>query len=193
MRQTLFIWCLSLALGISLYATPSEQLELLLSPQKINKKVQRVGKELNARYAGKEVTLIMVMKGAVCIAADLMRELKVPVTVEYIKASSYGARGATPGELSIIGLENLKIEGKEVLLVDDIFDTGNTLTGLVARLKEKNPKSLTTLVLLRKKMQRTGTVVPDYVLFDIENLFVVGYGLDYKERHRHLPGVYVLK
>lgn len=171
--------------------TCMDNIELLISQDKIKSKIAQVAQVLDAEYNGEEITIVMVMKGAICIAADLIRELKSPCTIEYVKASSYGHRGAQRGELKITGLETLDLTSKNVLLVDDIFDSGETLTGILAKLQEKNPKSLKSLVLLAKNVQRDVSYYPDYTLFEIENQFVIGYGLDYKEHYRGLPGIYL--
>ncbi len=170
-----------------------DKLELLISNEKIKEKIEQVAKILDAEYAGEEITIVMVMKGAICLTADLIRELESPCTVEYVKASSYGHRGTQRGELKVIGLDSLNLEGKNVLLVDDIYDSGATLTQILARLQEKNPKTLKSLVLLAKKVDRHTSYLPDYVLFEIENHFVIGYGLDYKEHYRGLPGIFLFK
>lgn len=172
--------------------TRSTRLEPLLSKEAIEEKIAQVGVVLNRDYSGREITLIMVMKGAVCLVADLIRHIRLPLSLEFVQAASYGQRGKARGELNIFGLETLDIASKDVLVVDDIYDSGNTLCGILERLKEKNPASLKSLVLLSKKIERETSYVPDYVLFEIENLFVVGYGLDYKEYYRGLSGIYVL-
>lgn len=171
----------------------SPQLELLISQEEILRKVEKIGQQLNSDYAGKEVMVVMVMKGALCLTADLIRQFSFPCSLEFIQASSYGNKGTERGALTLTGFEKLDFFSKEVLLVDDIFDSGNTLTVIVAAIAAKKPKSLKTLVLLSKNIKRATSFVPDYVLFGIENRFVVGYGLDYKERYRGLPGVYILK
>ena len=135
----------------------------------------------------------MVMKGAFCLTSDLIRELKTLNVIEYLKASSYGKLGTQRGELTLTGLEGLDLSDKNVLLIDDIYDTGETLSQIISKLKTQNPKTLRSLVLLSKKGKRKISYTPDYVLFDIEDEFVVGYGLDYKEHYRGLPGVYILK
>jgi hypoxanthine phosphoribosyltransferase len=168
-----------------------ENFELLISQDEIKNKIHQVAQILDREYRGEEVTIVMVMKGAICIAADLIRELHGPSCIEYVKASSYGQKGKQRGELFISGLENLDITSKHVLLVDDIFDSGETLTRILAKLQEKNPKSLKSLVLLAKNVKRDVSYYPDYVLFEIENQFVIGYGLDYKELYRGLPGIYL--
>lgn len=167
-----------------------DNLELLVSSEEIAQKITEAAAQIDREYQDQELTIIMVMKGAVCGAADLMRELHIPVTLEFIKASSYGNRGAVSGELIIKGLEMIDVANKNVLIVDDIFDSGKTMTALVARFKEMNPKSLKTFVVLAKEVPRNTTYYPDYVLFEIGNRFVVGYGLDYKEQYRNLPGIY---
>jgi hypoxanthine phosphoribosyltransferase len=167
-----------------------DSLELLISPDVIASKIRQVASQIDDHYYGEEITMIMVMKGAVCVTADLIRQLHIPVNLEYIKASSYGKKGAARSELKITGLDILALEGKNVLIVDDIFDSGNTMVTLVERVKEKNPKSIQTLVLLSKNIERKTKYRPDYVLFDIENRFVVGYGLDYKEYYRGINGIY---
>lgn len=169
----------------------SEQnLEVLVSKEDIAKKVNEVAAKIDAEYSGQELEVIIVMKGGVCVASDLIRALQTPITLGYMKASSYGKNGASAGELKITGLEDLDLSGKNVLVVDDIFDSGNTMTQLVKKLEEAKPKSLKTLVLLSKKIPRKTQYRPDYVLFEIENRFVVGYGLDYKEYYRGLDSVY---
>ncbi len=169
-----------------------DNIELLISPHEIEQKIADAARAIDVQYAGDELTIVMVMKGSLCLTADLMRALKTPTTLEYIKASSYGRRGAKKGELTIVGLDELDLSSKNVLLVDDIFDSGETISQIVAKLQQKNPKTLKTLVLLSKNMKRDVDYVPDYALFDVENLFVIGYGLDYKEHYRGLPGIYVL-
>lgn len=168
----------------------SDNLELLIGPEEIAQKVSEVATQINKEYQDENLTIIMVMKGAVCVSADLIRELNIPFTLEYMKASSYGLRGATPEQVKITGIDNLDVTGKNLLVVDDIFDSGNTMTAIVSHLEKRNPKSLKTLVLLVKNVDRQTDYSPDYTMFNIENRFVVGYGLDYKEHYRGLPGVY---
>src|SRR5579862_8932717 len=163
-----------------------ENFQLLISPDQIKNKIADVARRIDADYQGEELTIVMVMKGALCIAADLIRELKTPCSIEYVSASSYGQRGEKRGELKIFGLEELDLKSKHVLLVDDIFDSGETVSQIMAKMKKKNPKTLKSLVLLVKNVERDVTYIPDYVLFKIENLFVIGYGLDYKEYYRGL-------
>lgn len=171
----------------------NENMELLISQEEITQKLQQTAQALEAEYQGEELTIVMVMKGAVCVAVDLMRELNLSTDLEYIKASSYGQKGEQRGELTITGLERLNLKDKNVLVVDDIFDSGLTMERIVAKLAEKQPKSLKSLVLLMKNVSHATTYRPDYVLFDIEDRFVIGYGLDFKEKYRNLKGVYAFK
>jgi hypoxanthine phosphoribosyltransferase len=130
------------------------------------------------------------MKGGICITADLMRAIEIPFKFEFLKASSYGNNGMSAGKLTINGIESLDIEGRDVLLVDDIFETGNTLQRIIKELSAKNPSSIKTLTLLVKEIPRKTSYLPDYILFHIPDLFVIGYGLDYKEFYRGLPAIY---
>jgi len=179
----------SLLLFSCLFCRAAEP-KMLISPQEIAAKIEDAGRQIDADYNGEELTIVMVMKGAVCLASDLIRTLKTPTLIEYIKASSYGQNGAVRGALTIHGLDSLDLSSKHVLVVDDIFDSGFTMEGIVAQLQQKNPKSIKTLVLLSKNIERKTAYRPDYVLFDIDDHFVVGYGLDYKEKYRGLPGIY---
>ncbi|MBY0528679.1 MAG: hypoxanthine phosphoribosyltransferase [Rhabdochlamydiaceae bacterium] len=168
------------------------QLETLIDPEQIRSQVQKAALEIDEMYKGQELMILMVMKGAICLVADLMRMIQVPCTLEYLRASSYGERGKERGELKIQGLDEIDCSGRHVLVVDDIFDSGNTLKGIMEALKVKLPLSLKSLVLLHKNLSRTVRYRPDFILFEIENHFVVGYGLDYKEHFRGLPGIYKL-
>jgi len=175
---------------ITSFSWSCEDLELLVSEEAIAQKIHEAAIQLNQEYGEEELTVVMVMKGAVCAVADLIRKLDMPVTLQYIKASSYGSNGTTAGTLAIKGIEDLNLANRHVLIVDDIFDSGKTMTALVAKLQELQPKTLRTLVVLAKDVARETKYLPDYVLFTIKNRFVVGYGLDYKEHYRNLPGIY---
>jgi hypoxanthine phosphoribosyltransferase len=139
------------------------------------------------------VTIVMVLKGAICLAADLIRVLQLPVHLESISASSYGARGTSRGELVIKGLEEIHVKGKNILIIDDILDSGYTLSHIAAAFQNKSAKSVKSLVLLHKEVPRDIDYEPDYSLFKIGNSFVVGYGMDFKELYRGLKGIYVLQ
>ncbi|MBS0621295.1 MAG: hypoxanthine phosphoribosyltransferase [Verrucomicrobia bacterium] len=163
----------------------------LISEERIRKRVAEVASALDAHYQGREITLVAILKGSICLASDLMRAMKTPCSLEFLRAESYGAAGTLRGELRISGLENLSVASKDLLLVDDIFDTGETLSQIAEALAALQPKSLLSLVLLSKEpVKRKTSYRPDYTLFQIENHFVIGYGLDYKELYRGLPGIY---
>src|SRR3990167_7179833 len=191
-RLIILTICLLKAAILPAESMDSSKLRPLLEKEQIAAKVRETAVRIKSDYAGKDLVIVMVLKGSLCLVADLIRELDLPLDVETVQCSSYGALGAERGELEIIGLDRLHIQHKDVLVVDDIFDSGHTLTKLLGALKAKHPKSIKSLVLLLKKVARSTEYLPEYVLFEIENLFVVGYGLDYKERYRGLSGVYVL-
>ncbi len=180
-------------LSLCSFCLANPMLEELISPKQIEEKIVAVASELNALYGSEELTLILVMKGSICVGSDLMRALKMPVNLVCITASSYGMNGTKRGELVIKGMDGLELEGKNVLVVDDIFDTGHTMQSIIQKLSLLHPKSLKSLVLLLKDIPRSIAFRPDYALFPIDDLFVVGYGLDYKELYRNLPGVCILK
>jgi hypoxanthine phosphoribosyltransferase len=182
-----FAW---LFLIVTAVCRADEHVETLISAEQIETQIQKVAQSIDEQYHGQELAIVMVMKGALCVTADLIRHLNVSCTIDSVKASSYGQHGTTAGDLKIVGLESLDLEGKHVLVVDDIFDTGNTMVTLLTQIQKKNPKTLKSLVLLVKDVPRKTTYRPDFVLFDIPNRFVIGYGLDYKEYYRGLPGVF---
>jgi hypoxanthine phosphoribosyltransferase len=167
-------------------------MRLLISAQEIQKKIEQLSQKLNTDFHRKEVLLIMVLKGAFCFVADLIRHLSFPLTIECVSASSYGARGTQRGELRVQGLEALPIAGKHVLVVDDIFHSGHTLSHIVSEVQKYHPLTVHSLVLLLKEHPRELNYIPDYFLFKIGEPFVVGYGMDLNERYRELPGIYQL-
>ncbi len=164
----------------------------LIPESLIKEKIAEISEILNAKYSHEELVVIMVLKGALCFVADLIRNLHVKVSIDSVECSSY-AGTMERGELHVSGLDNLNIKGKNVLVVDDIFDSGKTMQGLTKLLLEKEPKALETLVLLTKNVERDVHRKPDYSLFDIDDLFVVGYGLDFMEYYRGLPGIFTIQ
>jgi len=165
-------------------------MKLLISAQEIQKKIEQLAQRLNTDFHGKEVLLLMVMKGAFCFVADLIRHLSFPLTIECVSASSYGARGTERGDLRVHGLETVTASGKHVLVVDDIFHSGHTLSHIVSEVQKYNPLTVHSLVLLLKEHPREINYFPDYFLFKIGEPFVVGYGMDLNERYRELPAIY---
>jgi hypoxanthine phosphoribosyltransferase len=170
----------------------SEIERVLLSEKQIAERIKAVAKKIDEEYQGKEVIAVCILKGSVVFFADLIRAMKTPVTVEFMKVSSYGFGTTSSGKLSV-GLDMLSnIEGKDVLIVEDIIDSGNTMYALKQMLQTRNPASLRIVTLLDKPARRVSDITADYTCFEIEDEFVIGYGLDYAERYRDLPYVGIL-
>jgi len=170
----------------------SEKLKLLLGKEEIERRVADLAERISADYEGKQVLLICVLKGAVIFASDLMRCLKMPVEIDFIAVSSYGSDTATSGVVRILKDLDRSIKGKDVLIVEDIVDTGLTLNYLRQNLLSRKPRSLKVVTLLDKPARRRVEFTPDYCGFEIPDYFVVGYGLDFNEDYRQLPGIYIL-
>ncbi len=162
-------------------------MKTLLSEKELHAGVARVAEEIKTTYHGESLTIVSVLTGSVVVVADLIRMLDMPIRVGVIEASSYGGATTTRGELTVNSELMLDIQGRHVLLVDDIFDTGHTLVRVMEKMQEFNPKSLRSAVLLRKHGRQEVQAIPDFVAFDIPDEFVVGYGLDYDDLYRNLP------
>lgn len=165
----------------------------LLSEAQIRDGIERLAGEISRHYAGRPLTIIGVMTGSIVLLADLIRRLDLPLRVGLVQARSYRGAATTPGELAINTDLLPEVAGRDVLLVDDIFDTGHTLATLVEALNRLEPRSLRSAVLLAKLGRREVDYRPDHVAFEIPNEFVVGYGLDYRDAFRHLPFVAMLE
>lgn len=163
----------------------------LISKEEIDNKVALLAEQLNSIYKGHSVVIVAVLKGAICLLVDLMRQLTFDPQTAFIQASSYGLGGQERGELTIYEIGSLDVTGKDVLLIDDILDSGLTLQAIATKLKEKEPRSLKSAVLLTKKGAQMTSFSPDYSLFEVGDQFVIGYGLDYKEKYRNLPAIYL--
>lgn len=160
----------------------------LLSESEVRTGVERMAGAIHEFYDGRPLTIIGVMTGSVVLLADLIRQLEMPLRVGVIQTSSY--RGGTQaGELKIQAELMLDIQDRDVLLVDDIFDTGHTLAKVLALMGDYGPRSVRSAVLLRKSGRQEVALDPDFVGFEIPDLFVVGYGLDYRDEYRNLPYV----
>lgn len=166
---------------------------ILISKEQIAAKVAEIGAMISTDYEGQDLLVICVLKGAIIFTADLLRHITVPVAVDSIAVSSYGASTHTSGVVRFLKDLDESIEGRNVLVVEDIIDTGLTLKYLTENLLSRKPKSLRICTLLDKPARRQVDIRPDYVGFKIEDQFVVGYGLDFAERYRNLPDVGVLK
>ncbi len=167
--------------------------EVLLTEQQIADKIRELAAAIDADYVGREVLLVGVLKGAVMFMADFARALRTPVSLEFMAVSSYGSATSSSGVVRILKDLDRDIVGKHVLVVEDIVDSGLTLSWLVRNLKTRGPASVGVVALLRKPEAVKVEVQVDHVGFDIPSEFVVGYGLDYAERYRDLPFVGLLR
>ena len=166
--------------------------EVLVEEESLRTRVAELGEEISADYAGRDLLLVGVLKGAVFFMADLMRHLTVPCEVDFMAISSYGDATDSSGIVRILKDLDINIEGRDVLVVEDIIDSGLTLSYLIRNLESREPASLEVCALLTKPSRREIDVPVRYVGFEIPNKFVVGYGLDFAERYRNLPYVGVL-
>ena len=168
--------------------------QILLSEEQLQNRIRELGEILTAEYADKNPVIVGVLKGVVVFYADMIRQIKVPCQLDFMWLSSYSGANST-GKMLVRQDVTADIEGRHVLILEDIFDTGNSLEFTVNHLKEKHPASIKICTLLDKpERRREGvTLQADYVGFTIPNAFVVGYGLDYNEKYRNLPYVGILK
>jgi len=168
--------------------------KVLISHEEIKTKIFQMSQIIDDEYNGKEIQIIMILKGSFIFASDFVREIKTPFTIDTLSCSSYGNRGKKQGKLLIQGLDEVDVKSKNILLIDDIFDNGKTINTVKEELFKKEPLSIKTLVLLLKKKRRLENVqLPDYYMFELENKFVIGYGLDYKEYFRGLKDIYSIE
>ena len=168
-------------------------LEVLISSEEIQQRIKQLGAEVARDYAGLNPLLIGVLKGACIFLSDLMRAAEIPLGLEFMAISSYGASMRTSGEVRILKDLDVAIEGRHILVVEDIVDTGLTLSYLLANLKSRGAASVKLAALLDKFERREKEVPIDYLGFKIPDKFVVGYGLDFAERYRNLPFIAVVK
>ncbi len=166
--------------------------EVLFSAAEIGERVKALGREISRDYQGKNPFLVGILKGAVPFVADLMRAIEIPLVYDFMAVSSYGASTKSSGTVRILKDLDLTIEDRDVLIVEDIVDTGLTLTYLLENLKTRQVKSIKTCTLLDKPERRKVNIHTDYNGFVIPDVFVVGYGLDYNERYRNLSYIGVL-
>ena len=166
---------------------------VLISKEEIAAKVQEMAQEMGNFYQGEEVILVCILKGSITFFSDLARAVPFPVVYDFMCVSSYGSGTVSGGSVRILKDLTVDITGKNVLVVEDILDTGNTLSALLVQLQARRPASLKLCCLLDKPDRRTKPVKADFVGFKIPDEFVIGYGLDYAERYRQLPYVGVLK
>ena len=167
--------------------------EVLIDEQSLQARIGELGAEISADYAGRDLLLVGVLKGAVFFMADLMRELTVPCEIDFMAISSYGAATDSSGVVRILKDLDINIAGRDVLVVEDIIDSGLTLSYLMRNLRARKPASLEICALLTKPARREIDIHCRYTGFEIPNRFVIGYGLDFAERYRNLPFVGVLR
>jgi len=171
---------------------PREHLKVLLRKSQIRRKVRHLARQIEHDFHGEPLHLVCILKGACIFLADLLRELELPVSVDFIAVSSYGKGSLPSGEVRITKDLDHSIEGLNVIIVEDILDTGLTLSYLYRVLQQRKPRTLRIAALLDKPERRLKEVKADYIGFEIPNAFVVGYGLDFGEKYRNLKDICVL-
>ncbi|RDY26430.1 hypoxanthine phosphoribosyltransferase [Romboutsia weinsteinii] len=164
--------------------------EVLCSEEQISAKLKELGAQISKDYEGKNLMVISLLKGSFIFCADLVRNITVPVKIEFMTTSSYGHGEESSGKINVVADVSASLEGYDVLVVDDITDTALTMSHVMAHLKAKNPASIKSCVLLDKPSRRKVELVPDYCGFSIEDKFVVGYGLNFGDYYRNIPYVF---
>lgn len=167
--------------------------KILFTQEEIWRRAEELGQEISEDYAGEKVVLIGTLKGAIPFMADLMKNISLDIEIDFVAASSYGSGTESSGEVILKHDITLDLEGKHVILVEDIIDTGNTIKALKAYLQKRGPKSVSICTLLDKPARRVVDVKGDYIGFVVEDLFIVGYGLDYDQKYRNLPYISYLE
>ncbi len=169
------------------------KIDVLISTEQLTQRTKELGAQISKDYAGKEINLICVLKGGVMFMTDLAKEFESPVTMDFMAVSSYGTETTSSGVVKIVKDLDEPIEGKDILIVEDIIDSGRTLNYLVHILKERKPSSVKIVTLLDKPDRRVVDVDVEYVGFSIPDHFVVGYGLDYLQHYRNLPYIGIVE
>lgn len=164
--------------------------EVLLTREEIQKRVEELGKEISKEYEGKKLLVVSLLKGSFIFTADLVREINIPCKIEFMATSSYGHGTESSGKVKILYDIDKNLEGYDVLIADDIADTGITMKYVIEYLKSKNPNSIKSCVLLDKPSRRKVELEPEYVGFRIPDKFIVGYGLNYGDYYRNVPYVF---
>lgn len=167
--------------------------KILIDEERIQKRVAELGREITRDYTDKEPLVICVLKGAMIFLADLVRHIDVQLEIDFMAVSSYGSSTETSGAVRILKDLDEAIEDRDILIVEDIIDTGLTLNYLIENLQARNPRSIRICTLLDKPSRRRVDIKPDYCGFTIDDVFVVGYGLDFDQKYRQLPYVAVLE
>ena len=171
----------------------SDKISVLIDEKTVDQRIEEIGKEISKAYEGKCVHMICILKGSVFFACELAKRITVPVTLDFMSVSSYGNDTKSSGVVKIVKDLDEPLEGKDVLIVEDIIDSGRTLSYLIEILKQRKPASLQLCTLLDKPDRRVKPVHVDYTCFDIPDEFVVGYGMDYAQKYRNLPFIGVVE
>ncbi len=171
----------------------ADRVEVLISEEEVNKKIAELGAQISKDYEGQEVTLVCILKGAAFFACELAKRITIPLEIEFMRCSSYGNKTESSGDVKITQDLDAPIRGKNIIVVEDIIDSGRTLSSLFKIMVSRGPASLKLCSLLDKPDRRVTEVKVDYTGFEIPDLFVVGYGLDYAQKYRGLPFIGVIK
>ena len=171
----------------------AEHIKVMMTEEEVDRKIKELGLLITKDYEGKEVHIICILRGASFFACELAKRINLPVTIDFMSVSSYGGGTESSGHVKSVKDLEESIEGKEVIVVEDIIDTGRTLSHLMELLRNRNPKSLALCALLDKPDRRVVDVDVKYVGFQVPDLFVVGYGLDYDQKYRNLPYIGVVE
>lgn len=171
----------------------AEHVRVLLSEEQVNKRIQELGDQITEDYAGKSVHLVCVLKGASFFMCELAKRINLPVSIDFMSVSSYGSSTKSSGVVKIVKDLDEPLKGKNVIVVEDIVDSGRTLSYLLTMLKDREPADVKLCTLLDKPERRVTDVKVDYLGFDIPDEFVVGYGLDYDQKYRNLPYIGVVE
>ena len=171
----------------------SETVKVLLSEEEVDKKIQEIGNQISQDYVGKQVHLVCVLKGGSFFMCELAKRIKLDVSLDFMSVSSYGGDTKSSGIVKIVKDLDEPLEGKHVIIIEDIVDSGRTLSYLMEMLRKRNPASLALCTLLDKPERRVVDVKVDYTGFQIPDEFVVGYGLDYDQKYRNLPFIGVVE
>lgn len=167
--------------------------KILFNKDVIKQRVERLGKEISEHYEGESVIVVPLLRGSFIFAADLVREMTVPTIIDFMTTSSYEDREESSGEVNVLQELRYDIEGKNVLLVDDICDSGNTMKKIIQLLEKQEPKSIKVAVMLDKPCRRQADVTPDFIGETIEDVFIVGYGLNYGDYYRNIPYIFTFE
>lgn len=171
----------------------AEKIRVLLSEEAVDKKIKELGEQISRDYAGEEVHLVCVLRGSIFFTCELAKRITVPVTIDFMQVSSYGSDTISSGKIKVVKDLEDSLMGKNVIVIEDIIDTGRTLSHLLTMLQERKPGSLRLCTLLDKPDRRVVDVNVDYTGFEIPDEFVVGYGLDYAQKYRNLPYIGIVE